>query len=248
MKKKIKKNSIDEPVPLLVHLSELRKRIIHSLIAIILCSIIMWPFMNKVLESLARPLGKLVFISPFEAFWIRIKLSFFLGLILSLPFVLFQIWNFIQKGLLPREKRFILPLTISSLFLFYLGGLFAYFLILPVGMKFLLSYGSETLVPMISVSRYLSFLLCLVFSFGLIFELPLVVGFLTSFGILKSDGLKRNRKVAILGIFIAAAALTPGPDIFSQLLLAVPLLILYEIGILVSKFIERRRCGKNRST
>jgi len=207
------------------------------------CSVGVYPYINVVLKHLTHPVGQLVFISPFEAFWSRIKLTFFLGIFISLPFVLYQIWKFIQKGLLAREKRFVLPLTFLSFVLFSLGGCFGYFVIIPVGMKFLLAYGTQTLVPMISISRYLSFLFGIVFSFGLIFELPLIIGFLTKIGILQSQTLRTKRRFAIVGIFIAAAALTPGPDVFSQLLMAGPLLVLYEMSIIVARLIESRRHG-----
>jgi sec-independent protein translocase protein TatC len=184
--------------------------------------------------------GKLVFISPVEAFWSRVKLTFFLGIFISLPFVLYQIWTFIQKGLLARERRFVFPLTCISFLLFSVGGGFGYFVIIPIGIRFLLAYGTETLVPMLCISRYLSFLFCVVFCFGLIFELPLIIGFLTKIGVLQSQTLRAKRRFAILGIFMVAAILTP-PDVFTQLLMAGPLLVLYEIGIYVARLIERRK-------
>lgn len=140
-----------------------------------------------------------------------------------------------------KEKSSLLMLSFSSYILFSLGAGFGYFVIIPVGVKFLLAYGSQTLVPMISVSKYISFLFALVFSFGLIFEMPLILGFLAKAGILEAKTLSQNRRLAIVGIFIAAAALTPGPDIFSQLLMAGPLLVLYEISIIVARLIERGR-------
>lgn len=232
---------LDEPIPLLEHLSELRKSLIYALLAIVFCSIVVYPYLNQILYHLIKPVGNLVFLSPVEAFWGRLKLALFLGLFISTPFVFWQIWRFISRGLLVEEKKTVLLLTFISLFLFSLGAALGYFFILPLGMKFLLSYGTQTLIPMLSFSRYLSFMFTLVFSFGLIFELPLVMGFLTKVGILESKTLRRQRRLAIMGIFILAAALTPGPDIFSQILMAGPLLILYEAGIMAARFMERRR-------
>jgi sec-independent protein translocase protein TatC len=232
---------VDESLPLLEHFAELRKRLIYALLAIILCSIAVYPYLTQALNHLIKPVGKLVFISPVEAFWGRIKFAFFLGLFVSTPFVFWQIWKFISRGLLRREKKYVLLLTFISLFLFSIGAALGYFFVLPVGMKFLLAYGTDNIIPMISFSRYLSFVFTLVFSFGIIFELPLAIGFLTKTGILESKTLKKQRRLAIVGIFILAAALTPGPDIFSQVLMAGPLLILYEAGIIVAGIMERRR-------
>lgn len=239
--KKIKTKQLDEPAPLLTHLDDLRKSLIYSIIAIVLFSIAVYSRVDWVLRDITKPVGKLYFLSPFEAFWARIKLAFFLGIFLSMPVVLYQLWNFIQKGLFPKEKRFILSITIISFLLFILGAGFCYFLVLPVGVKFLLAYGSDTLVPMINITRYLSFVFGLLFSFGIVFQLPLIIGFLVKVGILQAQTLRKQRRFAIVIIFIAAAALTPGPDVFSQLLMAGPLLVLYEISVMVAQLIEKKK-------
>jgi len=236
----INSRKTDEPLPLLEHLGELRKRIINSLLVVAFCACLVYPFIPDIIKNLTHPVGKLYFLTPTEAFFTRVKLTIFLGLFISLPFVFYQIWIFVERGLLSREKKFVLPITLLSFLLFTAGACFGYFVIVPVGVQFLLSYGTETLVPMISVSRYISFLFALVFSFGLIFELPLVIGFLTKIGILNYQGLKKNRRIAIVAIFIVAAALTPGPDVFSQLLMAGPLLVLFETGVLVAYLIEKK--------
>lgn len=231
----------DDPLPLLSHLEELRKRLVYVIAAIALCSVAVYPFIDVVIRDLAKPVGTLIFTSPMEAFWSRVKLTFFLGIFAGMPFVLYNAWSFVNKALFPKERRFILSFTCLSFALFSAGAAFCYVYVLPVGVKFLLAYGSEVLVPMISVSRYLSFAFGLVFSFGLIFELPLVIGLLSKAGILKSSTLRKQRRYAVVVIFIAAAALTPGPDVFSQLLMAGPLLALYEAGVIVARIIERRR-------
>lgn len=231
----------DEPLPLLTHLGELRRRLTWAAAAVAVCSIGVYPFTDAVIADMARPVGKLVFIGPLEALWTKLKLSLLLGLIVGLPVVLFQVWSFVQKGLLPKEKRLVLPLTAVSLLLFLSGAAFCYFLIIPVGVTFLLAYGSDVLVPMITVSKYLGFISGMVLSFGLVFELPLVIGFLVQAGMLQAATLRKQRRAAIVVIFIAAAALTPGPDAFSQLVMAMPLLVLYEIGVIVARIIERRK-------
>jgi len=231
----------DDPIPLLEHLGELRNGLVYSAIAIFICGSAVYSKVNIVIENIAAPVGKLYFISPFEAFWCQIKIAFFLGLLLSLPVVLFQLWSFVQKGLLPKEKRYILLVTLVSFLLFVGGVFFCYFLILPVGVKFLLASGSDVVLPMLSISRYLSFVIGLVFSFGMVFELPVVIGFLVKAGMLKAQTLIRQWRFAVVIIFIAAAVLTPGPDVFSQALMAGPLLILYAASVAIAKIIERRK-------
>jgi len=223
------------------HLGQLRKRLTYSLIAVTIGGCACYPAVDWVIRDMARPVGKLYFTGPVEAFWCRIKIAFFLGILVSLPFVLFQVWSFIQAGLLPREKRFILSVTAVSFALFLGGAAFCYFLIVPVGVKFLLAYGSDAMVPLITISQYLGFVTTLVVSFGLVFELPVVIGFLTKIGIFNSRMLKGQWRLAVVAIFIAAAALTPGPDMFSQIVMAAPLLLLYGISIIVAVLIERRK-------
>jgi sec-independent protein translocase protein TatC len=231
----------DEPIPLLTHLEELKKRLIYSLIAVAICSVAVYPAVDTVIRNLAKPVGKFVFTGPVEAFWTRIKLAFFMGLIASMPVVLFQLWSFIQRGLMPKEKHAAGLITAVSFVLFISGAAFCYFLILPVGVKFLLAYGSDVMIPMITISRYLTFAFALVFAFGIVFELPLAMAFLVKLGLLHTSTLIQQRRIAIVVIFIVAAALTPGPDIFSQVLMAVPMLVLYEIGIIVSRIIEKKK-------
>ena len=238
---KKKQKRLDEPVSLFEHLGELRKRLTYALIAVIIGGLGCYPAVNWVIADLAKPIGKLYFTGPVEAFWSRIKIAFFLGLLASLPIVLFQVWSFIQHGLLPKEKRFIFSLTLVSFILFIGGAAFCYFLVIPTGIKFLLAYSSDTLVPLITISRYLSFVMTLIISFGLVFELPVAIGFLTKIGIFNSRVLREQWRFAVVVIFIAAAALTPGPDIFSQMVMAAPLLVLYGVSIFVAMLIERRK-------
>lgn len=237
---KIKQRRLDEPVPLLAHLAELRKRLVYSIAAVALCGCAAYPFADPIIRDLAKPVGRFVFLGPVEAFWSKIILAFFSGLFISMPFVLFQFWSFIKAGLLPGEKRSVGLVTAVSFCLFAAGAAFCYFLVLPVGVPFLLAYQSDVLVPMISFGKYLSFVGSLVLAFGIIFELPLVIGFLVKAGLLQASTLRRNRRFAIVIIFIVAAALTPGPDVFSQLMMAGPLLVLYETGVIIACIIERR--------
>ncbi len=224
---------IDKPLSLMDHLEELRNRIIISLVLIIVCSCLVYSIVPQIMNMITKPVGKLYFMNPMEAFWVQVKLAFFIGLYCSLPFIFYQVWKFVELGLRQSEKRFILPLAISSFMLFSIGGSFCYFLVIPIAVKFLMSYGTPTLIPLISVSEYLGFVGSLVFAFGITFQLPLVLMFLASFGIVDQSRLRKFRGFAILGSFIIGGALTPTPDMINQTLLAVPLIILYEISILL---------------
>jgi sec-independent protein translocase protein TatC len=183
----------------------------------------------------------LVFLAPAEAFWMHMKVSFVASFIVALPVIFFQIWRFISPGLLSNEKKYLIPFLVSSTALFLAGALFCFVIILPFAMTFLLGYKTGSLTPMISVGSYIDFCLKFILAFGAIFELPLVIVFLSKFGIVSPQGLSKNRKYAVLFAFIAAAVLTPTPDAFNQVLMAVPIIILYEIGILLSIIIYRKK-------
>lgn len=225
---------------LVEHLEELRSRIIKSVISIIVASLLLYSFCNIILSHLVKPIGKLVFIAPQEAFISRIKISFFGGIFLSSPFVLYQIWKFVFSGLKLNEKKYTLIFGPLSLIFFILGAFFGYFIIVPIGMKFLLGFATDFVIPMITISKYISFVGILTLSFGVIFELPLISLFLTKIGIVTPKFLSGRRKHAVVLVFIVAAILTP-PDIITQCLMALPLLILYEIGIIFSKFAYRHQ-------
>ncbi|MCM8823336.1 MAG: twin-arginine translocase subunit TatC [Candidatus Omnitrophica bacterium] len=228
----------DKPLPFLEHLEELRRRLIYSIVVITIFSIISHRFVPLILKNLVKSTGKLVFISPTEAFLVNIKLTLFLGIYLSLPFLFYQIWVFLGKGLKKDEKKIILPLSFISFILFNTGGFLCYFFIIPMGIKLLFSYSLGIIEPMISVNSYLSFILGMIFSFGLIFELPLIMLFLTKIGLVSPLILRKYRRVVIVAIFIVSAILTP-PDIFTQIALALPLIVLYELSIIVSKILTK---------
>jgi len=231
---------MESKLSLVEHLEELRTRIIKSLIFIVIATCFAYSFVNVILLSLVKPIGKLVFIAPHEAFITRIKISFFVGLFLSSPFVLFEIWKFISLALKPNEKKYILIFGPLSLIIFFIGASFGYFIVVPIGIKFLLSFATDVLSPMITISKYVTFVGTLVLGFGVIFELPLAVFFLTEIGLIAPKFLSSKRRHAVVLIFIVAAILTP-PDVITQLLMALPLLVLYEISILFSKFAYQRR-------
>ncbi len=259
----------DEKLPITEHLGELRKRIIISLIAFLVAFIVSFSFAKDIFTLIIFPLKynlvlsfdnpylkviphdklegtKLVFLAPAEALWMSIKISIVSGIILSLPILLLQIWRFVSPGLLEHEKKYLLPFVVSATFLFLIGVLFCFFVVLPYAISFLLAYRiSDVLMPMLSVGLYVDFCLKFIIAFGLIFELPLVIIFLTKLGIVTPEFLAKNRKYAILIAFILAAILTPTPDAFNQSLMALPIIILYEIGVGLSKIFRRKEETSN---
>ncbi|UCF06423.1 MAG: twin-arginine translocase subunit TatC [bacterium] len=223
------------------HLEELRSIIITSLIAWLGTSVVLWFFSRHVLDFLLAdlPVKNLYFHAPVEAFMIRLKLSFILGFLVSFPVILFKVWSFVSPGLFSRERKVVVPLVFCSTALFYIGVVFAYWILIPIVLKFLVGFGTETLLPLLSVDRYFGFVARLCFAFGLVFQLPLVVVFLTSIGVISARSLLRKWRWAILIIFVTAAILTP-PDPTSQLLMAVPLVVLFLGSVVLSIFIEKR--------
>jgi sec-independent protein translocase protein TatC len=171
------------------------------------------------------------------------KVSFFAALIITSPFILYQIWKFIAPGLLPKEKQYVVPFVISSSVLFVGGVLFGYFVALPPAFEFFVSFNNQYLQAMLSFKDYLSLFVTFLLGFGLSFELPIFIFFLTKLGIVNPQILSKQRRYAILVIFIVAAILTPSPDALSQILMAIPLMFLYEVSIFVSRFAQKKKTG-----
>lgn len=248
-------------MPLTEHLSELRRRILTVLVFVLLTFIVVFNFSEKIFNILTFPLKAefkldykkpyyhitektappLVFLKPAEAFWMHMKVSFVAALIFSLPVIFYQLWRFISPGLLSKEKKYLMPFILSASGLFLVGALFCFLIILPFAMTFLLAYKTASLTPMLSVGDYIDFCLKFILAFGAVFELPLIIVFLARFGLVSPKILAKHRKYAVLFAFILAAVLTPTPDAFNQTLMAVPIIILYEIGILLSRIIYRKR-------
>lgn len=223
----------------LTHLHELRERLIQAIAAFLLCSLVVWNFLDPVIRYVVKPVGRIVFTSPEEAFGARMTLTFLGGFLFSLPVILFHLWQFISVALTEQEKRYVRIFGPLSLILFFAGAGFGYFVLLPISMNFLMSFSSPWMVPMITVDKYVSFVGTIVFSSGVTFEMPLLLAFLAKLGIATPEFLRQKRPFAIILILIVAAILTP-PDIVSQIILAIPLLILYELGIIFSRFAERK--------
>jgi len=226
------------------HLQELRLRLFYSFLAIVITFILLFPFSKKILLFLQKPLpkslvGKLIFLSPGDALIVSMKVTLLAAIILSSPFWIYQFWKYVEPALYEHEKRLIIPAFFITLILFLLGVSFSYFVILPFSLKFLLSFAGDMLTPQITINNYVSFVIQMILAFGIIFLLPVVSYLLGKLGIINSEVLKQYRKYAIIIIFLIAAILTP-PDIFSQIMLALPLLALYEISIIILKIIEKR--------
>jgi sec-independent protein translocase protein TatC len=236
--------SVDDKMPFMEHLGELRTRIMRSLISLVVGLAIALPFSERITDFLARPVTKLgyklVFTAPAEAFWVQMKVALIVGLFISAPGILWQVWAFIAPGLHEHEKKYAAPFVIIGSLMFLLGGAFSLFVVTPYAIAFLLSYARETLQPMITLENHIDFLLKFTLAFGAVFELPLIITILARIGVVNAKMLSRNRKYAILGAFIAGAVLTPTPDAFNQTLMAGPLVILYEVGIVCARIFGRK--------
>lgn len=221
------------------HLDELRGYAVKSIAAVVLASCVTYFFTDPILAFLVKPAGKLFFLSPADAFLAHLGLALWLGFFLALPFVIYQVWLFFSSGLKENEQRYVLIFTPLSILTFFIGGCFAYFIMVPIALKFLLGFSSEYMVPMITVGNYVSFVGTLILAFGVLFELPLILMFLTKIGIATPEFLIQKRRVAIIAILILSAVITP-PDCITQVIMAGPLVVLYEIGIFASKLVYSR--------
>lgn len=233
------------------HLGELRRVLLQSIVAVGLASVGAWFLAERALDLMIGPaLGpgeRLVFLSPSGAFMLRVKTAIGLGLFLAAPVVVWRLWSFVVPGLLRKERGLLLPVVVSSVFLFYAGALFAHLLVVPMSVRFLLGFGSERIQPMIEAERYFQFVLRSLLAFGLVFQFPLVVAVLTWWDVLSPDFLRRYWRHGVVLVFVVSAVLTP-PDVASQLLMAAPVLVLYVVSMVLAHLIARSRRGRDQST
>ena len=229
------------------HLEDLRKRLIRILIIVGIGFAVCWYFREWLFQVITAPLADvlpknsyMIYTNLPEAFFNYMKISFYASLFLTSPFTLYQLWKFVSPGLYSTEKKYVVPFVISSTVLFIGGVLFGYYLALPPAYSFFVEFSSDFLKPMFSLKEYLSLSLKLLLAFGLSFELPVFIFFMVKIGIVNSTILAKKRRYAILIIFIVAAVLTPSPDAITQIIMAVPLIILYELSIFVAKFAEKK--------
>ena len=233
-------------MPITGHLGELRSRLIKVVWTFLGAVIVAYFFSDTLIGWLKRPLkGDLYFFSPTEAFWMTMKVSFVSGFFLSLPVIFYQGWRFISPGLFLRERRFALPVVILGNFFFALGLAFCYFVVFPFALNFLVNFGVDRgLTSMFSIGLYMDFQLKLLLAFGVIFELPLVITILAKMGLITPQFLVRQRRYAVLVNAIVAAILTPTSDLFNMMLMMVPLLVFYEMGILGARLFGRKQAPK----
>ncbi|PID80562.1 twin-arginine translocase subunit TatC [bacterium DOLZORAL124_64_63] len=224
------------------HLEELRGTLIQSLIAALAATILCWFVSSDMLDLLVRPIKDqgVYFTAPNEAFMVRLKLSAAMGLFVVAPFIFFRIYMFILPGLYAKEKKVVTPLLIITTLLFYAGVSFGFLVVIPQVMVFLMSFGTAYLSPLIGIGAYFAFVSKLCLAFGLVFQLPLLVLFLSVIGILDPRTLLRTWRYAIVLIFAMSALLTP-PDVISQVMMAGPVLVLYWSSVVVAFIVTRRR-------
>lgn len=237
--------SNDQAQPLVAHLTELRDRLLKALLSVLVVFLCLFPFANEIYTFVSEPLRAILpsgstmiatevaspFLTPF-------KLTLFAALFVAIPYVLFQIWSFIAPGMYRQEKRLAIPLLISSVLLFYAGAAFAYFVVFPLVFAFFTSVGPTDVTIMTDINSYLDFVLKLFFAFGLAFEIPIVAVLLIWAGVSTTESLKQKRPFIIVFCFVFGMLLTP-PDVISQALLAIPMWLLFEVGIFFGRFVER---------
>lgn len=229
-----------QPLTFLHHLDELRGRVIKFLGVYIVCCALAYNLTGSILPYIIKPVGQVVFNAPGEAFSAYMLFTFLLGFVIALPFFLYQVWAFAWQALTGKERKYILLFGPLSLLFFLGGGLFAYVVVIPIAINFLMGFSSVYVVPMIDIKSYISFMGTLILSFGVIFELPLILLFLVKIGIATPAFLRQYRRHAIIAILIISAILTP-PDVCSQLLMTLPLIVLYELGVLFSVLAYRNK-------
>lgn len=239
----------EDRMPLTSHLEELRRKLIISGVSWLVAFLACYTYSEQLFSLIAEPVRQalpagttLVFIQATEPFFTYLKVGAIAGLLLAMPIIFWQIWSFVAPGLYKNEKRYVIPFVVVSCLCFAAGAFFGFRFVFPMAFKVLIEFGtgSGELNAMLSMGSYLSLSSKLLLAFGLVFELPVVIFFLARMGIVDHKMLARNRKFALLAAFVIGAMLTP-PDVFSQTALALPFIVLYEIGILVARLFGKRR-------
>ena len=237
---------VDQPQPLVAHLTELRDKLLRAILAVLIVFIGLFPFANEIYAFISEPLRAILpegatmiatevaspFLTPF-------KLTLVAAIFLAIPYVLYQVWSFIAPGMYRHEKRLAIPLLVSSILLFYCGAAFAYYVVFPLIFAFFTSVGPTDVTIMTDINSYLDFVLKLFFAFGIAFEIPIAAVLLIWAGITTPEALGKKRPYIIVGCFVFGMLLTP-PDIISQALLAIPMWILFEFGVFFGRFVQPR--------
>lgn len=226
----------DESRPFFDHLEELRLRLGIVFLAVAIFSGVGYCYVDSIIHNLSRSAGAFIFLKPTEAFLVRLKISLIVGVLLSIPVAIYEIWRFVAVALTPSEKKTVLWMMPFSYALFCAGAATAWFIVLPTAARFLLGFSTQDLRPMLSIEAYVEFAAWFTAAFGLAFQLPIVVFFLVKIGVATPQSLSHYRRHVILGLAIVAALITPGPDLFSQLALLVPTYLLYEMSIWIARW------------
>lgn len=237
--------------PIIQHLLELRSRLVRSLIVVLVIFISLFAFANDIYDFVAHPLQQFLpenstmiatditspFMTPF-------KLTLLVSVFAAMPFLLFQIWSFIAPALYRNEKRIALPLFVASIVLFYAGIAFAYYVVFPLVFKFFMNIAPESITAMPDISSYLSFVLKIIFAFGLAFEIPVITVMLIAANIISVENLSKKRPYVVVGCFVMGMFLTP-PDVISQVLLAFPMWLLFELGLFFGRFLSKKKLSED---
>ena len=238
---------IQKSEPFVSHLTELRNRLVRALVAVLLVFFCLLPFAGEIYSWFAEPLlanlpegGNMIAVDPHGTFFIPFKLAFAVAFAIAVPFVLYQVWSFVAPGLYAKEKRIVLPLVVSTTALFYLGILFAYFIVFPTMFAFFAKMTPEGVALTPDIGSYMSFALSLFFAFGVAFEVPVAIVLLTKIGVVSAQSIAQQRPYFILGAFVLAMLMTP-PDPFSQILMAIPVCLLFEVGLLFARKFETKK-------
>lgn len=225
------------------HLEELRKRAIIIILAVIISSAVLFPFMPKLIEILRQELINVPLhtFSPMEALFVTFKASIYAGVVISSPIIIYELWAFVSPGLTEKERKMVIMALTPTIALFLIGASFAYFVILPVTLKFFFSFSYRISTPLFGLDQTLSFIFSMLFIFGVVFQFPLVIAVLTRLGVVDYNFLASKRKYAFVIIFVVAGIITPDPTVVSQTLVGVPLYVLFEVSIWVSRFIGKKK-------
>lgn len=231
------------------HLAELRTRLVRSLFAVLVLFGIAYGFCDQIIIFLKQPLMAVLpknaqtlhFTGPMDVFLVQIKVAFLVAAVAAAPIWLYQFWKFFEPALYPRERRYILPFIFASTILFFIGVAFCYFVMLPVTLDFLITMGMEVGTPLITITDYIHLLMMMILGFGVVFETPVLIVLMALLDLVAVETLTGNRRIVILGILIVSAVATPSPDPLSQLAMAGPVYVMYEMAILVVKFIKKRQ-------
>lgn len=227
-------------MPLGGHLQEFRFRLILCLVVVAAASTVAYMHVEEIVDILSAPAGKLYFLNPAEVFFAYLEIAVFTGVLVTLPVICYEIWLFVRPALEPSEQHAVWWLLPSAVGLFYAGLAFAYYAVFPTAVRFFMSFSTASLQPMFSLQSYLSFFIAFMIPFGLVFELPLILFFLARLGVVTSSFLKGKRKILIVLSFVFAGVVSPTTDIFTQVMIAVPMIILYEISIFLVRYLLKK--------